>query len=88
MGLKFKIMKKNLLGFLTLIMLFGSTTNMSSSTQKLINSEYPVSCFEEGNYYAQWWGARTGASAFETLEMALLYTRLCKQEREDSLQRA
>jgi len=74
-------MKKKVLGILTLIMIFGSATSMTTNTENLIGAELPVSCFEEGNLYAEWWSARTNSSAIQRLEMALLYTRLCEQER-------
>jgi hypothetical protein len=74
-------MKKKALGFLTLLMLLGSTISMSPITEKNIESEYPASCFEIAHYYADWFcsGLDVGScSSFDKLEIVLAFSENCE----------
>jgi len=56
----------------------------SMNASKMDNKSYELeaaSCFEQGHYYAQWWGSVTGATAIQRVQMTLLYAELCEQEK-------
>jgi hypothetical protein len=74
-------MKKRIFSFLAMMFLFANATSMAPTSVEIDNYEDQASCFEEGNYYAQWWGAVNNASSFQQLEMALAYTEACERAR-------
>ncbi len=64
-------------------------TTSSLNATKLDNfnlEDETASCFEQGHYYAQWWGSVTGATAIQRVQMTLLYAELCEEEKAQGFQ--